>query len=553
MANLAGGIRSKQWVYRSGDSELIWVSFDELEKLVESGAIKPDATVGWDGLPGQMFACRDRNSQFFFVTMGVTHCAASMLDLQTAAAHGTLKPKTAIFGPLLPIEGVEYARLAQTALSFRPSPQDFLSSRMTESQTILCGRNNAGKSALLKQLRIGLGSTACLLSSNRFYHFDQVGYATDRDTHYGQRYDQFVRQLYTSPHNQEQSDVQLQQLIGWMTDIQRTRLWKVCSELLGEQFSLLRVDPSNELSPHYVDVGGKSLALASSGTRLLLGIVAACIDEGTDVLLIDEPEVGLSPTLQRALARFLFDKALRLSYFPHLKTVLVATHSHLFLDRAVLNNNFTVEKATDHISIKAIETFADFQDAQFALLGNELESLFLPAAIVVVEGITDAKYVRRLLRGVLPTRQIAVVNAKGDGGIAQKLHTISEAFGDLARSPYHDRILVLLDSRNSASMTDLKKCGLGEGHIQILNKNGIEHYYPADVLAQIFSCDPTQVEEKLTVRDSEVSCHGRTFSKTQLVEEVLTRMDASSIPPEEIRAKLIGPLERMVGALSEVA
>ena len=78
------------------------------------------------------------------------------------------------------------------------------------------------------------------------------------------------------------------------------------------------------------------------------------------------------------LADFLFDRAHRATYFPHVKTLIFATHSTIFLDRQHITNNFRVEKHGDEIALQQVESQADLNHIHFFLLGNRFETLYLP-------------------------------------------------------------------------------------------------------------------------------------------------------------------------------
>ena len=69
------------------------------------------------------------------------------------------------------------------------------------------------------------------------------------------------------------------------------------------------------------------------------------------------------------------------------------------------------------------------------MLGNELESIFLPSAIVIVEGDSDVTFITRVVQLHIPDRKVAIVRAGGDGEVQNKLNVLREAFGDLATSP----------------------------------------------------------------------------------------------------------------------
>jgi hypothetical protein len=72
-------------------------------------------------------------------------------------------------------------------------------------------------------------------------------------------------------------------------------------------------------------------------------------------VLLEQPELGISPEAQGILADFLFDRTHRANYFPHIKTLVFATHSTVFLDRNHITNNYTVEKSGDAISRSDLE------------------------------------------------------------------------------------------------------------------------------------------------------------------------------------------------------
>jgi predicted ATP-dependent endonuclease of OLD family len=161
---------------------------------------------------------------------------------------------------------------------------------------------------------------------------------------------------------------------------------------------------------------GENLRYGSSGTRLLLTLLGILLDERFTTVLIDEPELGLSPHIQTALARFMYKPDLQQQYCPHLHQVYVATHSHLFLDRAAFSNNFAVTKTGSVVSIKPVQSVADLHQLQFKLLGNELESIFLPSAIVIVEGASDVTFMTKVVQLHIPERKVAIVRG---GGMAE--------------------------------------------------------------------------------------------------------------------------------------
>ncbi len=335
-------------------------------------------------------------------------------------------------------------------LTFTPTLEDFAKERAGSSVTVLSGGNNSGKSLVLKWLKQAMGKTAYMVGTNRFYHVYHFSTALRDPNELDQFENQFQSNFWSEQHNYEQNIIDLNRIIVGLSDHQRNRLFELCSNLIGSSFTLQRVQSDNELSVRYIDVDGQNLSVASTGTRLLITILGICMDDRFKTLLIDEPELGLSPRVQTALAGFLQDETERPKYFPHLKQVIIATHSHLFLHRNDLTSNYSVNKAGAEISLVRVQNINDFHRLQFNLLGNSLESLFLPSCVVYVEGETDQSYLERIFSLRFAGRNIVVVRSGGDP--KQKLHSLRENLGDLQKNPLRNRLFVVVDQVHSLGL-----------------------------------------------------------------------------------------------------
>ena len=429
-------------------------------------------------------------------------------------------------------------------LTFEPSLESFAKERAGMPTTVLSGGNNSGKSLLLKWLKQTMGKTAYMVGSNRFYHVYHFSTSV-KDPNALENFEtQFQTQFWNEQFNYEQNYIDLNQIIVNLSDVDRNRLFELCGRLIGAQMALRRLDNDNELSVRYIDVDGKNLSVASTGTRLLLTILGICMDDRFKAVLIDEPELGLSPRVQTALARFLHDPEQRSKMFPHLKQVILATHSHLFLHRANLESNYAVNKHESSIKLSRVTTISEFHRLQFNLLGNALESLFLPAGILVVEGDTDYSYIERLVALKIPGRNIVVIRSAGDP--KTKLHTLREMTGDLQRSPLRSRLFVVVDSVYAPGLkTELVGMGLLPENFVVWSRNGIEYLYPASTMQEIFSCDIAALD-KLEISDDVVSLNGIKWRKKELSRRVLDRLQADSVIPEELEERLFAKLRSAI-------
>lgn len=431
--------------------------------------------------------------------------------------------------------GIPYSCVIRIPMEFSPSAEGFLAARSASFATILAGPNNSGKTLFLRQLLAELDHSAYFLQCNRFSHIDILNTRQVDRYEYRRYFDNFLQNYYTAQQNQENNELNLEQLITNLKEDQLNRLFEIVSNLLGQQFSLKQIDPESRFSPFYVDMDGQNLRLASTGTRLLFSLLGLLFDQRFSVVLIDEPEIGLSPRVQRALATFLYHPETRAEFFPHLKQVFISTHSHLFLDATVFSNNHIVTRSGLTVSVNPVSSASGLHRLRFNLLGNDLEALSLPSAIVVVEGENDQIFLARVFEVLLPDKRISVVKAGGDGEILNKINVLKEAFGDIATGPYRDRLFAVLDARNSASKARLVGQGVHADHIRTWTKNGIEYLYPVAKVARVFRC--TDVELSQIDREADpIVFNDIRKSKKTLAQEIADALDSTDTLDSELQA-----------------
>ncbi len=240
---------------------------------------------------------------------------------------------------------------------------------------------------------------------------------------------------------------------------------------------------------------------------------------------------------------FLSDDRVRARVFPHLRAVYLATHSHLFLSRAEIADNYVVTKlrSGDEFRVDRVTEMAQFHRLQFNLLGNSLESLFFPSALVIVEGKTDHRYLYRLVAGRFPNQRVTVVPALS-GALKQEVHHLRAIFGDLTHSPMRSRIFVVADEVHQKGLrADVEAMGLPAQNVVVWNNNGIEFYYPPRVMSTIFNCDEGRLAELKIVEDV-ITLNGVARRKNELCDEILAKMRADDELVKELEDKLLAPL-----------
>jgi hypothetical protein len=209
----------------------------------------------------------------------------------------------------------------------------------------------------------------------------------------------------------------------------------------------------------------------------------------------------------------------------------------------VIRNNFVVKKLDNQVSVNVIQSGGDFHRLQFNLLGNELESVFLPSAIMLVEGDSDVTFMSKLAQLYMPDRKIAIVRAGGDGEIQNKLNVLKETLGELNISPYRDRLFVILDKTHSLKIDRIVKQGVKETNIVVWPKNGIEYYYPDESVSAVFRCNNNELS-KISFENDPIEYNGIRKTKKELANIVVERLT----PDHNLAPELTNLIEKVMAS-----
>lgn len=419
----------------------------------------------------------------------------------------------------------------------------FLQGITTSEYAVFVGPNNCGKSFILKTLAQQIGQGASYLGPARYQNFNLIGSFTPSKSRKQERFQQFIQFWRQTTQNMDNSPLNLQQAIAELTDVQRDTLQEIIKLLLGSKMDILHTVENNSMSQKYITVGDHNLSYSSSGFRLITTLITCLLDDEYDTFLIDEPELGISPEAQGVLADFLFDRQHRAKYFSHVKTLIFATHSTIFLDRRTFTNNYTVSKSGDEISITPVATQADFNRIHFFLLGNRFETLYLPSVIVLVEGKSDHAFIQKVLAVRRPQDQFSVINTNSDSRIKEVLNIAKNLLTDIQRSPYKERIIAVIDSVHGAGLKQtLVDMGLPADNVVVWTSNGIEFLYPPTVLDAIYG-----VGGELKIDADIVSRNGISYSKAVLAEMVASKTTPTTVMHPEFESKFLALVERRVG------
>jgi hypothetical protein len=170
--------------------------------------------------------------------------------------------------------------------------------------------------------------------------------------------------------------------------------------------------------------------------------------------------------------------------------------------------------------------------------------------IVVVEGEADQIFFRAVVAQRFPDAKISVIRADGEGRILEKLYTLQEALGDLATSPYRDRLFVVIDSVSSSRIDRLIDKGVREENIIRWRNNGIEYVYPKSIMGSIFLCGGDYRDSELRVDKATVEIREIAKGKMELARAVAEKVGPGVEFCEELEA-MLGKLRRALSGSSD--
>jgi predicted ATP-dependent endonuclease of OLD family len=219
------------------------------------------------------------------------------------------------------------------------------------------------------------------------------------------------------------------------------------------------------------------------------------------IFLIDEAELHLHPSAQRALKKALLDIS------SNNDQVFVNTHSSVLVsDNEEEQKIYKVEKCDKKTSISPISTEDEKMDVIFDLLGGSPCDLLLPKNFLICEGRSEYEFLKIIKSRFYPTlfEGIKIIYARGDmNREAEVFHAIHEAYRPLFADGgvYKDKVVIICDQPNSENqshydtfMTTHNWIAEGE-QMHKLPVDALEKYYPND-----YKKDDTEIAQLVADR-----------------------------------------------------
>jgi putative ATP-dependent endonuclease of the OLD family len=242
------------------------------------------------------------------------------------------------------------------------------------------------------------------------------------------------------------------------------------SALLGvniDAFQVSLVD-EGERSRAEMDVDNFLVQANGSGIREALRIILDYEFNHPQVLLVEEPEICLHPSLETSMMRYLK----RVSSFCQ---VFISTHSTNFLDTSELKNVYLVSKP-----ISTQVQLLDIESAESQIpkeLGIRLSSLFMYDRLVFVEGPTDEAIFRELASKIGVDFGKANVGFVTMGGVRNFAYFAAEStLSFLTKRQVTMWFILDHDEKDEAEIDTFRKRIGAWSHLCVLKKRELENY-----------------------------------------------------------------------------
>jgi len=388
---------------------------------------------------------------------------------------------------------------------------------------VIVGANNSGKSTFLRSITKSFTSDSYRIDVNRTI----IKGEGSHDENYFRNLTTYESQYRNFMDDNGEKPLQVLQDFFALKDAQRKPIIEWYNKYFPNRIYEGLTDVENTASPMLLKINTFSISKQGSGMRATFEIFIKLFDPKVKILCIDEPELGLEPYLQKYLFQALKDKA-GLD-----KKIILATHSHHFVDNEDPATNFICERnSSNKIKLTRAQNNDDLRNIIFRLLGNTLSSVMLPEKVLILEGSSDVTFLNKILE-LLNKRNYAIQNSGGNGSVSYAINSITQflRFNQANLPVYKDNIFVIVDKPTKDTITREWKTLLGdETKIKVLLKNGIEYYYPEHILQTIFSTTSPSgdIVDGYLASDPN-AFNGVQITKTELAKRVVNQMIVSDL------------------------
>lgn len=348
---------------------------------------------------------------------------------------------------------------------------------------IFFGQNNCGKTSILYSINSTFGNVADYISPRRFDLSNQVVVSHEYETEMTQQ--QNRRKNYNKNMCELAAPDPIREIFT-LDDNERKYLIKWHNIYFGE-LKIEKLKPNNFYSPPNITIDGLLPSQQGTGSRAILPVLIKLLNPKIQILCIDEPELSLEPKTQKRVLELIKKVAEGEDGLPK-KKIIIATHSHIFIDKDDYKNNFKVVKENDEVKFEAIADSVELQNYVFSLLGNDPSDLFFPSNIIIVEGKSDEIFLKRICEllissGQVEKKKVAFHFCGGYDKAEIAVESVIQMLKTQGYMPiYKKRVCGIFDkpAQNKKLIDDIRAFveDTEQNRFILLDKEAIEFFYP---------------------------------------------------------------------------
>jgi predicted ATPase len=427
------------------------------------------------------------------------------------------------------------------------------SSIMVHDLAVFFGKNNSGKTSVL------VGACNAFMNKKNHFVMDYLGLnRIHTDSTYNfelEQLDSYQRGDRQKENRKRRSENSIGQnhLFDWFEELalQDAKTREKILDWMNDHFenwNFEEIKKGKFTTGLQLKVNNGNPLDQGTGAKAVLPIIIQLFNPHLTLLAIDEPELGLEPHMQKMLFRAIKEASTGTNGFP-LKRVLLATHSHLFLDRTEFDNNFSIQKTEGIVEIGQLKHSEELQKATYRLLGSNPSDLFFPSNVIIVEGKSDQIFLNSIYQlgkrnGMFSSQSLVFHYLEGFDKLELGSEAIVQMLKTQSYSPvYRDRICGLFDRphRKGKLIEEIRKHFEDDEkqRFVLLDKPAIEYYYPVNAINKTFNADLKKYdyEKVLAQYLSEMPKHapfvaeflGTPISKVNLAERVSRTMEVEDL------------------------
>lgn len=245
------------------------------------------------------------------------------------------------------------------------------------------------------------------------------------------------------------------------------------------EFNRIEINASDSLKTLIVSIEDQPYRLSELGSGLTQFIMALgnAATARPSILLIDEPETNLHPSLQ-------IDFLLSLGHYAQ-EAVIFSTHS-VGLARSVADRIYSVQKREAGTIVQPFESLTNYLE----FIGELSFSTFKEMGsdtLLLVEGVSDVKTVQQLLRLYGKEHKVVILPLGGSqlacGGREAELSEIARLSNNLYALVDSERPAegALPDDKRARFAETCEKLGI---NVCITERRAIENYFTADAVGR---------------------------------------------------------------------